>query len=392
MSLTNPLRDLDLDWIRRRTSLKWNLYGPDVLPLWVAEMDGPIAEPVKAALHQAIDDSDLGYPMFMTAHDGAPNLYAQAYSEYAEREWGWQVDPTRIQLAGDVMNGITEVLRVSTAPGGTVVVSPPVYPPFFAFPGNAQRLVADAPLTPEGRLDEFALDAAFALASREGPASYLLCNPHNPVGTVPTRAELEMVAETAARHGVQVISDEIHAPLILGDQQFTPYASVDPRGISVYSASKAFNLAGLKGAVVVPGDDASHVLEAIPFEASEAASHLGVIAHAAALREGGEWLAGLRAGVAENAQLLAGLVAEHLPGVRYRIPDATYLAWLDCREAGLGDDPATEFLERAQVALMNGPAFGAGGAGHCRLNLATSPEVITEAVRRMASILPGGSR
>ncbi|PJE98103.1 cystathionine beta-lyase [Streptomyces carminius] len=368
--------------LRRRTSAKWRAHPEDVLPLWVAEMDVPLAEPVARALTETVALGDTGYP--------AGTGYAEALASFAEERWDWRIGTERTALVPDVMVGIVEVLKLVTGPGDAVVVNPPVYPPFYAFVEHLGRRIVEAPLGADHRLDLRTLRGAFGSATAGGRrAAYLLCSPHNPTGTVHTRAELERVAALAGEYRIRVVSDEIHAPLVLPGAEHTPYPSV--RGASdsfaVLSASKAWNLAGLKAALVVAGPGAAEDLARMPEEVWHGASHLGVIAHSAALRHGGDWLDALLAGLDGNRRLLAGLLAEHLPAVRYRPAQGTYLAWLDCRALGLGDDPAAVFLERGRVALNSGPDFGTGGAGHVRLNTATSPEVLTEAVRRMAAAL-----
>jgi cysteine-S-conjugate beta-lyase len=231
---------------------------------------------------------------------------------------------------------------------------------------------------------------AFRQATAGGRAAgFLLCSPHNPTGTVHTRDELSAVAGLAARYGVRVVSDEIHAPLVYPDAAFVPYLSVPGTddAFALLSASKGWNLAGLKAALAVAGAIGAKDLARMPEEVRHGPSHLGIIGHSAGLRYGGEWLDRLLAGLDANRRLLGDLLAEHLPQVHYRQPQATYLAWLDCRALDLAADPAAVFLERGRVALMSGPDFGTGGAGHVRLNFATSPEVLTEAVRRMATAL-----
>ncbi|MDG9706473.1 aminotransferase class I/II-fold pyridoxal phosphate-dependent enzyme [Streptomyces sp. DH37] len=362
--------------------MKWRTHPEDVLPLWVAEMDVRPAEPVARALTEAVALGDTGYPV--------GTVYADALAGFAARRWGWRIRADHTALVPDVMLGAVEVLKLVTGPGDAVVVNPPVYPPFHAFVTHMDRRIAEAPLGADHRLDLRALESAFARATGGGrPAAYLLCNPHNPTGTVHTRAELERVAELAGAYGVRVVSDEIHAPLVLPGADHVPYPSVRGAGdaFALLSASKAWNLAGLKAALAVAGPEAAEDLARMPEEAGHGASHLGVIAHSAALREGGDWLDALLAGLDENRRLLADLLARRLPGVRHRPPQGTYLAWLDCRALGLGDDPAAVFLERGRVALSSGPDFGTGGAGHVRLNLAASPEVLIEAVRRMAAAL-----
>ncbi|MQY13219.1 putative cystathionine beta-lyase [Streptomyces sp. RB5] len=375
--MENPLARLTLPELRRRTSMKWRAYDPDVLPLWVAEMDVPLAEPVAEALHTAVDLGDTGYP--------AGQEYAEALAWFAKERWAWEPAPERTAIVPDVMLGVVEMLKLVTAPGDTVVVNSPVYPPFYAFVEHMDRRIAEAPLGADRRIDFTALAEAF----RAGARAYLLCNPHNPTGTVHTAAELAEVARLAEEYGVRVVADEIHAPLVPDGAVFTPNLSVPgaERGLSLLSASKAWNLAGLKAALAVAGPGSADELAAMPEEVGHGPSHLGVMAHTAALRHGGPWLDALLAGLAHNRELLSVLLAEHLPAVRYRPPEGTYLAWLDCRELGLGDDPAAVFLERGRVALSGGLPFGSGGAGHVRLNLAASPEVLREAVRRMATSL-----
>ncbi|QOV44444.1 MalY/PatB family protein [Streptomyces chromofuscus] len=379
----NPLRALDLDRLRRRTSMKWRTYPDDVLPLWVAEMDTPLAEPVVRALTDALALGDTGYP--------AGTAYAEALADFAEKRWGWTgLDVGRTAIVPDVMLGVVEMLRLVTGPGDAVVVNPPVYPPFFHFVAHMDRRVVQAPLGPDSRIDLGVLEECFRAAVAGGRrAAFLLCSPHNPTGTVHTAEELTAVARLADQYGVRVVADEIHAPLVVGDTDFVPYLSVPGggRGLSLMSASKAWNLAGVKAALAVAGPESAADLALLPEEVGHGPSHLGAIAHTAALRDGTAWLDALLAGLDENRRLLAGLLARHLPAVAYRPGDATYLAWLDCRPLGLGDGPADVFLHRGRVALTCGIPFGSGGAGHVRLNLATSPEIITEAVRRMATAL-----
>ncbi|WP_327715007.1 pyridoxal phosphate-dependent aminotransferase [Streptomyces sp. NBC_00490] len=390
---TDPLARLTLEQLRRRTSMKWRTHPEDVLPLWVAEMDVPLAAPVVEALHSALDLGDTGYP-FGTA-------YAEALAAFAQERWGW--DGLRVEhtaIVPDVMLGIVEVLRLITDPGDAVVVCSPVYPPFYAFVGHDAREVVEARLGPDLRVDPRALEDAFVRARRGGRgAAFLMSNPHNPTGVVHTREELEAVAALARRHGVRVVSDEIHAPLVLPGATFTPFLSVPgaENAFMLASATKAWNLAGLKAAVAVAGPEAADELRLLPEEVGHGPSHLGVIAHTAAFREGGDWLDELLLGLDANRRLLGELIAEHLPEVGCTRPEGTYLAWLDCRRLGLHDDhgtdgpgvvsdvagPARMFLDKARVALSSGHVFGSGGEGHVRLNFATSPAILREALARM---------
>ncbi|MFE9648034.1 MalY/PatB family protein [Streptomyces sp. NPDC006365] len=377
----NPLGQLSLDELRRRTSMKWRAYPEDVLPLWVAEMDVALAEPVARALTDAIALGDTGYP--------AGTAYAEALAEFAGKRWGWDdFAVERTAIVPDVMLGIVEMLKLVTGPGDPVVVNCPVYPPFYPFIRNMDRTVVEAPLGGDGRLDFAELESAFDRVTEGGRrrAGYLLCNPHNPTGTLHTTAELTTVARLSHTYGIRVVADEIHAPIVSPGARFVPYLTV-PGGenaFSLMSASKAWNLAGLKAALAIAGPDAARELAELPEEVSHGPSHLGILAHTAALRDAGPWLDALLLGLDENRRLLSGLLAELLPAVRYTPSESTYLAWLDCRALPLGDDPASAFLERGRVALNSGIPFGTGGSGHVRLNLATSEELLTEAVRRMA--------
>ncbi|WP_404382842.1 aminotransferase class I/II-fold pyridoxal phosphate-dependent enzyme [Knoellia locipacati] len=371
-------------WRHRRTGVKWGLYAADVLPLWVAEMDAEPCEPVVDAVTAAMRRGDTGYPL--------GDEFVEAGAAYAADTWSWTIDRHRSSPVADVMIGLSELVRLVTDPGGPVVVSSPVYNAFFDFVDMTGRRVLDAPLTPAGRLDAEVLDRAFGEAragggrgshALHGPA-YLLCNPQNPTGTVHTREELESLAALAARHDVTVIADEIHAPIV-HDGTFTPYLTVEggERGVSLLSASKAWNLAGLKAALVVRGAE-SPAGARLHEVHTHGASHVGQIAAIAAWTRGRDWLAGVTAEIDANRNLLARLLSQHLPSIGYAVPAATYLAWLDCRALGLGDDPAAVFRERGQVAFSPGPSFGESGRGFVRVNLATSPAIITEAVDRMA--------
>jgi cysteine-S-conjugate beta-lyase len=376
---TDPLVQCPPEELRRRTSTKWRFHPPDVLPLWVAEMDVPLAAPVADALREAVALGDTGYA-------AGPGPYAEALDGFAAARWGWRVRTEMTRLIPDVMQGAAELIRILTRPGDAVVVNPPVYAPFFAVIERLERRLVEAPLGPDHRLAPDALHTAFrAAAEGGGRAVFLLASPHNPTGTVHTAAELAAVAHLAETYGIRVLADEIHAPLVPPGATFTPYLTVPgtERAFALFSASKAWNLPGLKAAVAVAGEAAADDLARLPVEVSNGASHLGVLAHTAALRNGGVWLDALLEGLAANRSLLAELLAERLPGVRCRRPEGTFLAWLDCGGLALGDDPAGAFLERGRVALVPGHVFGAGGAGHARLNFATSPGLLTEAVTRM---------
>jgi len=390
--VANPLEQLTESELRaQRTSVKWRAFPPDVLPLWVAEQDSVVAQPVVHAVAEAMARSDTGY--VASGRD-----YAEALASFAIDRWGWHVDVEHTAIVPDVMIGITEVLRLLTDPGDNVVINSPVYPPFYAFVRSMDRELIESPLTDDYRIDLDHLSRAFAAATSGGKrAAYLLCSPHNPTGTLHTTAELEAVASLAEEFAVRVVADEIHAPLVYPHKVFVPYLSVrgGERGISLMSASKGWNLAALKCAMALAGPEAAADLARLPEEVGHGAGHIPEIAHIAAYRDGGMWLDALLEGLDANRHLVADLLAEHLPTVGYRVPDATYLAWLDCRSLDIDEPrvepglvtsnvgPAAMFEAEARVGLSAGAAFGSGGAGHARLNFATSRAILTEAIERM---------
>ncbi|MEV6526565.1 aminotransferase class I/II-fold pyridoxal phosphate-dependent enzyme [Longispora sp. NPDC051575] len=377
----NPLSQYTLDELRQRRSMKWRQYPDDVLPLWVAEMDTPPAEPIRAALAAALDRGDLGY--------STPGGAVEAFAGFAGTRYGWTVDPADARLSPNVMLGVSEVLRHVTRPGDGVVVNPPVYPPFYHYIPDAGRRIIESPLVRvdgQWTLDLERLERDFADAS-----AYLLCNPQNPTGVAYSRSTLLAIADLAERYDVRVLVDEIHAPLTYPGVSHVPFLSLDTaashRAIAFHSASKAWNLAGLTTAIIVGGPGARADLDRISHNFGDAVGIFGVLATEAAFAHGTPWLDSLLAGLDANRQLLGDLLRSSLPTVGYVQPQATYLAWLDCSELGLGDDPAAVFLERGRVAFNAGNAFGKPGAGHVRLNLATSGERVEEGVRRMVATL-----
>lgn len=386
MSIT-PLDALPLHTLRRRSSTKWRTYPEDVLPLFVAETDFPLAEPIRAALAEAVEIGDTGY----TPQD--PGL-RHAYVGFARRRFGWEVDPTRVGWTGDVMMGVVELLRATIAVGDRVVITPPVYPPFFFCIEEAGGVPEEVPLrdTDDGWLLDL---AGIETALAGGARAVLLCNPHNPTGTAHARDSLAALAEIAARHGAVVISDEIHAPLTRPGGGFTPFLAASPIaaeiGYAVTSASKAFNLAGLKCALLLTAADATTaVVRSLPREVEWRTGLFGAIAAVAAFDEASDaWLDALLARLDANRILLAELVAEHLPLARFAVPDAGFLAWLDLSAYGWGDDPARKIVTEARVALHHGPEFGTGGAGHVRVNFGCAPEILRDAITRIGALTRG---
>lgn len=377
MSQDDAILGASLDELRRtRSSVKWRAYDRDAIPVWVAEMDARPCPPVVEAVTAALGRGDTGYAWTVE--------YVRAATEFADRRWGWSPTPGAAMSVPDVMTGIEALLVHNLPREAGVVLSPPCYDSFYGFVAATGRRLVKAPLGADLRLDLDALDRAFVEAGPGG--AYVLCNPQNPTGTVHTADELRALARLADERRILVISDEIHAPLVQPGTTFTPYLSLAEaaRGVALVSGSKAFNLAGIKAALAFAGPDAQDRLAALPEVLTHGANHLGVIAATAAYDHGGPWLDQLLGELADRRRLLGELLAQRLPDVRPVPSQATFLAWLDCRGLGV-EDPAARF-RRAGVIVSDGRWYDPdGGAGWVRFNIATSPEVITAAVDRMAT-------
>ena len=370
----------------RRSSVKFTRYERDILPLSVAEMDYEVAEPIAEAIIDRIRASDFGYI-------DAPGPLGPAFARFAADRWGWHVDPALLRVTTDVSVGLVETLRYGVPAGSQVVVTPPVYTPFYEVIEEARGEAVGVPLVPSGdgwAIDLEGVERAFA----GGAKAFLLCNPQNPTGTVHSAQVLEGLAELAARYGVLVISDEVHAPLAHPGVVFTPFAPLaaraGARAICLTSASKGWNLAGLKCAMLIAADAASlEILERFPEEVTCRTSILGLHANVAAF-QCADWLDDTISRIVANNIHLAALIAEQLPGVRYYSPEASYLGWIDFTGVDLGDDPAVLLIDQARVALNSGLQYGESGTGFARINLACDPAILTEAVRRIAAYLARG--
>ena len=363
--------------LRQRRSLKWRTYDADVLPLWVAEMDSAVLPAVRESLDAALDRNDTGYPYGTD--------YADAYRATASARWGLDLDARQVRAGGDVMNAVLCVLEATTDPGDGIVITAPVYPPFWQVTSGYRRRTVPVALTAQGRLDLDALATAFAAPD---VTAFLLCSPHNPTGTVHTADELAAVAELCDAHGVQLVVDEIHAWLIDPGTDFVPMLRVPgaQRAVVVISAGKSWNLAAFKAGLYIAGTEAAAVLKNLPPLATQSTGHLGAIAHATALRHGQGWVDRVCAEIAENKLLLADLLHALVPGADYRPEPGTYLAWVDCRRLGL-EDPYQHFLRQGRVAFSGGRNFSPDHGQWVRINLAASRSMITQAVERMASSL-----
>lgn len=389
-----PFTDLDPARLRtERTSLKWTRFPADVLPLFVAEMDFTLSPKIQQSLIQRVLASDTGYL------DG-PGPLAPAFASFARERWGWDVPEEFVHLATDVSCGIVEPLRLRVPTGGRVAITTPVYPSFFEMLEELPIDIVQIPLRQDDRADagETGISARLDLAAIErafaatpGIDAFLLCNPHNPHGLVHPVEDLAELARLAAAHDVFVVSDEIHAPLTHHGVTFTPFAPLAAEAgalaVTASSASKGWNLAGVKCSVIVAADErANQLLRRLPPEVTTRASILGLHANVTAFADAVDWLDRTICQIEANERLLAELLAEQVPGARVARPRAGYLAWVDLRDAGFGPNPHHRILHEGRVALGNGKYFGEGGAGHVRVNLACAPDTLREAVRRIAAV------
>lgn len=385
MTQSPSFDDITVARLRELGSLKWSQF-PGKLGAFVAEMDYGVAPPVARALHEAVDTGSFGYlPEQMAGEMG------RATAGWLTSRYGWDVPAERIRPLGDVLAGLQVAIEHFSTPGSKIIVPTPCYMPFLTVPGALGRELIEVPMAVEhGRYvyDLDALDAAF----RDGGELLVLCNPHNPIGRVLLPTEMEAVAEVVERHGGRVFSDEIHAPLVYPGHRHVPYASLNEttagHTLTAVSASKAWNLPGLKCAQMVLSNEAdTRRWPRVSFFAEHGASNLGVIANTAAYREGKPWLEEVLLHLDGNRRLLGDLLAERIPEIGYTAPEGTYLAFLDCRALELGENPAEFFLEKADVAMTDGVLCGQAGKGFVRYTFATPRAVVEETVERMAGAL-----
>lgn len=382
---------VSLEWLHTKPGAKWNR-TPDAIAAWVADMDFVPAPAITSALTRAIATGDLGYPDWRSIIGGSGAT--DAFIDRCASRYSWHIDAGDTREFNDVVQAIQLVLHTCTSPGDGVVVHAPTYPPFLnSVAASRCRLVPiPAQLTESSPTGwSFDYDALEATLRAQPARVLLLCHPQNPTGHVFAEAELRALAGIAERHNLLIISDEIHADLTYAPLVHRPMALFAPeRTVTIHAASKAFNLAGMRYAIAHFGSQvARKAADALPEHLLGATNLMGAVAVESAWREGDEWLAAVLAHLDRQRLLLAELIAEHLPAIRYVPPAATYLAWLDCRSLsfdgeGLGDDPSARFLER-RVRLSEGPNFGPEGFGFARLNFATSSEMLREIVSRMAT-------
>jgi len=380
--------DFDHAPVRRGTdSLKWRRYS-DALPLWVADMDFPAPEPVLAALYERVAHGVFGY-------GAPPDELTETIGARMADLYGWTVAPEQIVYLPGLVCGLNVVCRAVGELGDAVLVQTPVYPPFLTAPGHQDRRLITAELTAESRDRRLYYtfdDAAFAAAIGPRTRLFILCHPHNPVGRVFDIHELSRLADLCERHDLVICSDEIHCDLLLDGRRHIPFATLAPeiarRCITLMAPSKTFNIAGLGASFAIIQNPElrrrfRQAMRGIVPDANILALHAAL----AAYRHGSEWLRELLPYLTANRDFVVDYVVHHLPGIHTTVPEATYLIWLDCRNAGIDGNPHRFFLDRAGVALNDGETFGPGGGGFVRLNFGCPRAILAEGLERMRAAL-----
>ena len=380
--IRSAIDGLRISDLHRSGRIKWRLYGEDVLPAWVADMDFPVAPAVHRAVSDLVEHHDLGYHHVPLS----PELRAALVSRMDER-FSWSIERRSVVPLVNVVQGLDLSVLLHSRPGDGVVIQTPIYPPFLASVSGSGRRLVENPLRRGPQRFELDLDHLRATID-ERTRILLFCNPHNPSGRAFERGDLEGLAELAIEHDLVVVSDEIHADLVFPGHQHIPIATlgadVAERTITLTSASKAFNLAGLPCAFAIFGSERlKRPLRELPPHLLGHCGILGNAATVAAWTDGQPWLDAVLGYLLENRQLLIDTLARELPGIRVATPEATYLAWLDCSALELPGDPFDFFLSEAKVALSRGTDFGPPGEGHVRLNFATSKAILAEILERM---------
>lgn len=376
---------LPIEAMRRRRGVKWGRHGGDVLPAWIADMDLGVPEPVQQAILRVVEGRDYGYPL-----RAGDDCLEAAFAHRMRERFGWEVDRELVLPVADLVQAIVASVVAFAGPGEGVVVQTPIYPPFLHAAANAGRRLVVAPLEDDGKRFGFDPERLAAVVD-EGTRLVLVCNPHNPTGRVFSREELEAIGRLAVERDLVIVSDEVHCDLVYPGARHVPMATlgadVAARTVTLNSATKSFNIAGLRCAVLHLGSPAllERFRRAIPERLLGTVGVLGVDASVAGWREGQPWLDEVMGVLGANRDRVAAWAAGLAPAVRHHPPEATYLAWLDC--AGVAEDPHRLFLEEARVALSAGADFGPGGETCVRLNFATSPHILDELLARMARVL-----
>lgn len=381
------------DELRARFTRKWTQFEPDVLPLFIAESDFPTAPAVKKVLLDYTERECFGY----SPAPGTVGL-GDAVADFHESRYGWRPDPKKVFWIGDVVRGLLLSIQYFTRPDSPVVVPLPAYPPFLELPETAGRERIDVGVTPSNgdvqpgekpRLDLEAIEHAFA----DGAGSILLANPFNPLGYVFDEDHLRELVALADKYDARILSDEIHAPLVLNGQHVSIAGLSETAArvtMTITATSKAWNFAGLKCAQIIFSNDKDvETWNSLPHVAQDGVGTLGIIAAEAAYRDGISHLDEEVEYLRTTRDWLVEELPKRIPGLITSKPDSTYLMWLDFRNTAIGDKeyPAAWLVQHARVAFNEGVTFGEGFTGQARLNFATSPEILEEAIDRVAQAI-----
>lgn len=385
--------NLDMAWLRRKEGVKWRRADHDVLPAWIADMDFPVAEPIREAIYETVRRGDLGYPSWSNWMGLSP--LAEPFVRRMTELYDWQPRPEWVRGFSDLIQAIQVLLHLTTRPGEAIALHAPNYPPILKSITMMGRRVIPSRMDRIG--DDWGFDPGLLErdVAKAGCRTLIIVNPHNPTGHVYTMEELRALADIAVRNDMLVVADEIFAELAYPPHRHIPLASLGPdiadRTVTLTSATKAFNMAGLRCAVAHVGPARlRETLDACPPDLFGVVDVLGVEATKAAWEKGGAWLAAVMDHLEANRDLTADMLAAGASAIGYHPPQATYLAWLDCRRLETTTDPAAFFREKAKVELSSGQSYGPGGAGFARLNFATSTAILTEILNKMADAAGGG--
>lgn len=384
--------ELSESFLRSRRNAKWNWYEADVIPAWVAEMDFSVAEPIRKAVSSLSEATDFGYPV----REGgvAENAVCTAFAYRMKDRFGWEVNPKLVQPVADLVQGTFAPIMAFSEPGDGVLLQVPAYPPFYeAINTTSRKLIANR-LVDSGNRYEIDFDTLEASID-DHTRILLLCHPQNPTGRVFSREELERIGAIALRHDLIVISDEIHSDLVYAGNTHVPFGSLSSeicaRTVTITSATKSFNIPGLRCAVLHFGTQAlkDKFHERVPRRILGAPSIFGIDATVAAWteKESQAWLDAVMTHLTDNRDHLTARVAAEMPGVMFYQPESTYMAWLDCTGLGM-DTPSTKFfLEEAKVGMSAGETFDPAYTHHTRINFATSRKILDEIIDRMAAAI-----
>jgi cystathionine beta-lyase len=369
-------------------SAKWEMYGSDVLPMWVADMDFVSPEPVIQALRERAEHGVFGYGM-------PPQELFEVICQRMAHLYNWQVTPEQIVFLPGLVSGVNALCRAIGQPGDGVLLQTPVYYPFLTAIANQGRTLqaAELSLKTNGQTLEYEIDFdVFESTIEAHTRLFILCNPHNPIGRGYTRREQTRMAEICAEHNLVICSDEIHSDLLLNGTQHLPLATISPeiadRTITLIAPSKTYNLPGLGCSIaIIQNDELRQQLNQAAAGIVPGVNVMGYAAALAAYTKGNEWLEQLLSYLSANRQTVVDYVNKCLPGIKTTAPAATYLAWLNCREAGIEGNPHKFFLEKAKVALNDGAVFGPGGEGFVRLNFGCPRSTLMQGLEQMRQAL-----